>query len=216
MDVTTWLTLVVLPPTHGASGPGSLKMIKLHEFASARRATHATHADQVTLTLTVLGRPQSPQGGSLGPLDVIGSCPAGGFRPSTPSPTGLAAPMGAGGVGLPEPQGVRGRLGLGLRRGSKGPRGGHFATPPTGIRGGPWGPFLGPKRAPGGPPKKGKKCPFLDPCGAKSRGSGGAPPTHLILLRNQRRSRRTRAAAARTGRRAVSYTHLTLPTIYSV
>ena len=30
-----------------------------------------------------------------------------------------------------------------------------------------------------------KKWPFLDPCGAKSRGSGGAPPTHLILLRNQ-------------------------------
>ena len=34
--------------------------------------------------------------------------------------------------------------------------------------------------------KKAKKWPFLDPCGAKSRGSGGAPPTHLILLRNQR------------------------------
>ena len=78
MDVTTWLTLVVLPPTHGASGPGSLKMIKLHEFASARRATHATHADQVTLTLTVLGRPQSPQGGSLGPLDVIDAIDADG------------------------------------------------------------------------------------------------------------------------------------------
>ena len=36
-----------------------------------------------------------------------------------------------------------------------------------------------------GPQKKGKKCPFFDPCGVKSRGSGGAPPTHLILLRNQ-------------------------------
>ena len=34
--------------------------------------------------------------------------------------------------------------------------------------------------------KKGKNCPFSDPCDAKSRGSGGAPPTHLILLRNQR------------------------------
>ena len=33
-----------------------------------------------------------------------------------------------------------------------------------------------------------KKCTFLDPCGAKSWGSGGAPPTNLILLRNQRRS----------------------------
>ena len=28
---------------------------------------------------------------------------------------------------------------------------------------------------------------FFDPCGAKSWGSGGAPPTNLILLRNQRR-----------------------------
>ena len=27
---------------------------------------------------------------------------------------------------------------------------------------------------------------FFDPCGAKSWGSGGAPPTNLILLRNQR------------------------------
>ena len=30
---------------------------------------------------------------------------------------------------------------------------------------------------------------FLGPCGAKPWGSGGAPPTDLILLRNQRRSR---------------------------
>ena len=37
-----------------------------------------------------------------------------------------------------------------------------------------------------GLPKMAKKWPFLTPCGAKSRGSGGAPPTHLILLRNQR------------------------------
>ena len=36
-----------------------------------------------------------------------------------------------------------------------------------------------------GVPKMAKKWPFLAPCGAKSRGSGGAPPTHLILLRNQ-------------------------------
>jgi len=35
-------------------------------------------------------------------------------------------------------------------------------------------------------PKKGEKTPFLTPPGAESRGSGGAPPTHLILLRNQR------------------------------
>ena len=33
--------------------------------------------------------------------------------------------------------------------------------------------------------KKAKKTPFLTPPGAESRGSGGAPPTHLILLRTQ-------------------------------
>ena len=31
-----------------------------------------------------------------------------------------------------------------------------------------------------------KKCPPEHPCGAKPRGGGGAPPTNLILLRNQR------------------------------
>jgi len=48
-------------------------------------------------------------------------------------------------------------------------------------------------------PKKGEKTPFLTPPGAESRGSGGAPPTHLILLRNQRpprTSRRTEGPAA--------------------
>ena len=57
-----------------------------------------------------------------------------------------------------------------------------------------------------GPPKKDpreikkpKKLGFFYPCGKKSGGSGGAPPTHLILLRNQRspeartRPRRTHA-----------------------
>ena len=34
--------------------------------------------------------------------------------------------------------------------------------------------------------KRVKKTPFLGACGAKLRGSGGAPPTNLILLRNQR------------------------------
>jgi hypothetical protein len=33
--------------------------------------------------------------------------------------------------------------------------------------------------------KKGQKMAFFWACGVKSRGSGGAPPTHLILLRNQ-------------------------------
>ena len=34
--------------------------------------------------------------------------------------------------------------------------------------------------------KKPKKSSFFTPCGAKPSGSGGAPPTTLILLRNQR------------------------------
>ena len=181
----TKLSLVMLPPTHGASGPGSLKMIKLHEFASARRATHATHADQVTLTLTVLGRPQSPQGGSLGAprRHRVLSCRR--LPPQHPEPHRARSANGRWGGWTPRTPRGSGSSRTRPSGGSKGPRGGHFATPPTGIRGGPWGPFLGPKRAPGGPPKKAKKWPFLHPCGAKSRGSGGAPPTHLILLRDQ-------------------------------
>ena len=46
--------------------------------------------------------------------------------------------------------------------------------------------------------KKGQKMAFFWACGVKSRGSGGAPPTHLILLRNQRRCRRR--VARRAGR----------------
>ena len=42
------------------------------------------------------------------------------------------------------------------------------------------------------------------PCGAESRGGGGAPPTHLILLRNQRAAVRSRAAAPHTPDRPTS------------
>ena len=73
----------------------------------------------------------------------------------------------------------------------KGPQKG----PKKGQKGAKKGPFC----AVLGIPKKGKKWPFLGPCGAKSRGSGGAPPTHLILLRNQRASRRPSAAHRRRG-----------------
>ena len=55
--------------------------------------------------------------------------------------------------------------------------------------------------------KMAKKCHFLPPCGAQSRGSGGAPPTNLILLRNQRTrlvllacAGTVRARAGRAGR----------------
>ena len=61
--------------------------------------------------------------------------------------------------------------------------------------------------APFGPPwggsKKAQKSALFDFCGVKSRGSGGAPPTHLILLRNQRRSRP--APELRSGARAAGH-----------
>ena len=44
-----------------------------------------------------------------------------------------------------------------------------------------------------------KKTTILGGCGAKLWGSGGAPPTNLILLRNQPTPRSARGAAARTG-----------------
>lgn len=59
---------------------------------------------------------------------------------------------------------------------------------PSGAQNPPFRRFLAPSRGSSGTKKKGKKCPFFAPCGAKSRGSGGAPPTHLILLRNQRQN----------------------------
>ena len=42
-----------------------------------------------------------------------------------------------------------------------------------------------------------EKWPIFRPCGAQPRGSGGAPPTNLILLRNQRSSPRARASPPR-------------------
>ena len=62
----------------------------------------------------------------------------------------------------------------------------------------PGPPDFGPRAAPclrG--PKSQSFLRFFTPSGAKSWGSGGAPPTNLILLRNQRRARR-RAAAVST------------------
>ena len=61
------------------------------------------------------------------------------------------------------------------------------------------GPFSGPILPPW--QKGGDLTTFLGGCGAKSWGSGGAPPTNLILLRNQRRSRPApeRARRGRSG-----------------
>ena len=56
------------------------------------------------------------------------------------------------------------------------------------------------RRDPRGVRKMAKNGHFWPPCGVKSRGSGGAPPTHLILLRNQRiAARRERAAGPGPG-----------------
>ena len=58
------------------------------------------------------------------------------------------------------------------------------------------------RRDPRGVRKRAKNSPFWPPCGVKSRGSGGAPPTHLILLRNQRAHRpRAVRLVPRTGGR---------------
>ena len=57
----------------------------------------------------------------------------------------------------------------------------------------PRDPLLGPAS---GAPKVAKSCDFLTPCGAQSWGSGGAPPTDLILLRNQRPDARALRAPA--------------------
>ena len=64
-------------------------------------------------------------------------------------------------------------------------------------------PLLGfdPRGGPEGDPLRGsKKCPPDPPCGAKPRGGGGAPPTGLILLRNQRPARPRRRAAVSPSR----------------
>ena len=90
------------------------------------------------------------------------------------------------------------RSDIGPKRAKKGPQNGQKRAPKRAKK--------GPKRGQKGPfcavlgiPKKGKKWPFLGPCGAKSRGSGGAPPTHLILLRTQRTRYRERPPPDRRG-----------------
>ena len=94
------------------------------------------------------------------------------------------------------------RRGIGPKVAKKGPKKGPKMAKKGPKKGQKWA-KNGPKMGQKGPllrcprsPKKGKKWPFLAPCGAKSRGSGGAPPTHLILLRNQLPSESPRAAAA--------------------
>ena len=50
-----------------------------------------------------------------------------------------------------------------------------------------------------------KKVIFFAPCGAKLWGSGGAPPTNLILLRNQRKTPRARRRHVRRSARSPAH-----------
>ena len=61
----------------------------------------------------------------------------------------------------------------------------------------------GPQEGPLRPAFRAQNALKKHPCGAESRGGGGAPPTHLILLRNQRAHRTLRRAPARPSVRAV-------------
>ena len=79
-------------------------------------------------------------------------------------------------------------------------RGGCGSTQP-GPPGAPGPRSSAPPRPRGPPASRGPKSQsflrFLTPSGAKSWGSGGAPPTNLILLRNQRTPVRVRRARPR-------------------
>ena len=55
----------------------------------------------------------------------------------------------------------------------------------------------GPQEGPPRPAFRAQNALKKHPCGAESRGGGGAPPTHLILLRNQRPPRTSRRARTR-------------------
>ena len=58
--------------------------------------------------------------------------------------------------------------------------------------------ILGPAKPPQSGPFGAEFLRFFGPCGAKSWGGGGAPPTNLILLRNQTKSSEPRRRPSRT------------------
>ena len=57
----------------------------------------------------------------------------------------------------------------------------------------------GPQEGPLRPAFRAQNALKKHPCGAESRGGGGAPPTHLILLRNQRAASIASAVACQAG-----------------
>ena len=169
-----WRSVVYFPRRYRPRGP----------FGRHAGSPRPKSSDRVCHCAPSLARP-------CGPGQARPSLPR---RPRLDSPGARATPAGNR-WSLAEAQRARGASKPPRTNGGpEGPRppqpqpGGGYPPPgaspavPQGIRGGR---------------KKAKKWPFLDPCGAKSRGSGGAPPTHLILLRNQRSVARARRATLR-------------------
>ena len=115
--------------------------------------------------------------------------------PVTPLPAGAESADALGGFSPPQ-GGSENRGSGGLPR-LRGGSGWPLQGGPRGLRPRPATPENPPRPPASGGPKIGEISDFLPPSGAKSWGSGGAPPTNLILLRNQfQRVRRATAAAS--------------------
>jgi hypothetical protein len=103
--------------------------------------------------------------------------------PVTPLPAGAESADALGGFSPPQ-GGSENRGSGGLPR-LRGGSGWPLQGGPRGLRPRPATPENPPRPPASGGPKIGEISDFLPPSGAKSWGSGGAPPTNLILLRNQ-------------------------------
>jgi hypothetical protein len=107
--------------------------------------------------------------------------------PVTPLPAGAESADALGGFSPPPrvPQGGSENRGSGGLPRLRGGSGWPLQGGPRGLRPRPATPENPPRPPASGGPKIGEISDFLPPSGAKSWGSGGAPPTNLILLRNQ-------------------------------
>jgi hypothetical protein len=112
--------------------------------------------------------------------------------PVTPLPAGAESADALGGFSPPPrvPQGGSENRGSGGLPRLRGGSGWPLQGGPRGLRPRPATPENPPRPPASGGPKIGEISDFLPPSGAKSWGSGGAPPTNLILLRNQFEYRR--------------------------
>ena len=114
-------------------------------------------------------------------------CHRGGVLASSRRQVVSPTPPSFGDLGKVRTPGSSGTLPASLTRGF------FSRLPPVGVEKPPFSPG---SSGEGG--QTGDLTTFLPPCGAKLRGSGGAPPTNLILLRNQRpRQVQRRSARAR-------------------